>query len=371
MLSHAEYLWLDGAEPTKRLRSKTRILNFSKKSTIDIEDFPEWTYDGSSTYQAPGDKSDLVLKPVRFVKDPIRGDHSYIVLCEVFHMNGTPVKSNTRAALRQLLDERGDDLDMWVGFEQEYTLFKNNRPLGWPKTGFPEPQGPFYCSVGADRSFGRPIVEEHMQLCLSAGLLFFGINGEVMPSQWEFQIGHRGFSGEVADPLLTSDHLWIARWLLERVAEEYGVIISFSNKPIKGDWNGAGAHTNFSTKKMRDKKTGWDTIQRMLDVLESRHHLHIKGYGHGLEERLTGHHETCDINTFRSGHSDRGASIRIPHSVTQNKCGYIEDRRPGANCDPYVVSTLLVEAAILAEKSNSSSKNAAKKKTKIVGASAY
>lgn len=369
MVAHAEYIWLDGAEPTKGLRSKTRILEFNRKTKIDISDFPEWTYDGSSTYQAPGDKSDLVLKPVRFVKDPIRGDGSFIVMCEVFHMNGSPVKSNTRAHLRNLIEDRGEDLDVWVGFEQEYTLFKNDRPLGWPKSGFPSPQGPFYCGVGADRSFGRPIVEEHMQLCLDAGLLFFGINAEVMPSQWEFQIGHRGFAGEVADPLLTSDHLWIGRWLLERVAEEYGVIVSFENKPVKGDWNGAGTHTNFSTKKMRDKKTGFNSIEQLIDVLESRHNLHIRGYGHALEERLTGRHETCDINTFRAGHSDRGASIRIPHSVTQNKCGYIEDRRPGANCDPYVVAGLLVEAAILAEYNADPKKK--KTKSKAIETAAY
>lgn len=369
MVAHAEYIWLDGAEPTKSLRSKTRILEFNKKTKTGINDFPEWTFDGSSTYQAPGDKSDLVLKPVNFVKDPIRGNGSYLVMCEVFHMDGHPVKSNTRANLRKVLAAKGAELDPWLGFEQEYTLFARGRPLGWPKSGFPEPQGPFYCSVGADRSFGRPIVEEHMKLCLEAGLLFFGINAEVMPAQWEFQIGHRGFLAEKADPLTASDHLWIARWLLLRVAENYGVVASFANKPVKGDWNGAGAHTNFSTKEMRDKKTGWVTIERLIDALKSRHKLHIDGYGHGLADRLTGHHETCDINTFRAGPSDRGASVRIPHEVTKNKCGYIEDRRPGANCDPYVVSALLIEALIQSQNSDVNSKK--KRGKALVSASVY
>lgn len=363
MLSHAEYLWLDGAKPTKSIRSKTRILDLNKKSKIEITDFPEWTFDGSSTYQAPGDKSDLVLKPVSFVHDPVRGDGSFLVMCEVFHRDGDPVESNTRSALRKQLELSEKDLDPWVGFEQEYTFFQNGRPLGWPDCGYPEPQGPFYCSVGADRSFGRPIVEEHMALCLDAGLLFFGINAEVMPSQWEFQIGHRGFAGEKSDPLTVCDHLWIARWLIMRVAENYGVVVCFDNKPMKGDWNGAGAHINFSTKHMRDKKTGWNTIQRFIEALQFRHREHIKGYGHGLAERLTGHHETCDINTFKSGLSDRGASIRIPHNVAMAKCGYIEDRRPGANCDPYVVAALLIETMRISTHPTSVSNK--KKKTAV------
>lgn len=368
MVAQAEYIWLDGAKPTKSLRSKTRILMFNKKAKIHITDFPEWTFDGSSTYQAPGDKSDLVLRPVNFVSDPLRGGENYLVMCEVYHRDGKPVASNTRALLREQLQEADRDLDPWIGFEQEYTLFADGRPLGWPIAGYPLPQGPYYCGVGADKSFGRALVEEHMNLCLDAGLLFFGINAEVMPSQWEFQIGHRGFANEKADPLTASDHLWLARWLIHRVAEHYGVVVSFDNKPVKGDWNGAGAHTNFSTKDMRDKKTGWSTIERFIEVLQSRHALHIAGYGHGLEERLTGKHETCDINTFRSGLSDRGASIRIPHGVAVDKCGYIEDRRPGANCDPYVVSALLIEAMTMSMQTSTAKKRSkAKAEMRVSG----
>lgn len=355
MFACAEYIWLDGAEPTKKLRSKTRILALNTNGKTSLADFPEWSYDGSSTYQAPGDKSDLVLRPCSFVGDPIRGANNYLVMCEVFHIDGNPVASNTRAPLRNLLEANAQDLDIWMGFEQEYTLFQDGRPLGWPKVGFPPPQGPFYCGVGADRVFGRHIIEEHTKLCIEAGIHIFGTNAEVMPSQWEFQIGYRGIQGEKADPLTCSDHLWIARWLLHRVAEEHNVVANFDNKPVKGDWNGAGNHTNFSTHAMRNPKSGWDSIQKLVSVLEARHKKHIQNYGHGLSERLTGHHETCDINTFRSGPSDRGASIRIPHAVALNRCGYIEDRRPGANCDPYVVSSLLVEAALIAEGAGASS----------------
>lgn len=341
MFSCAEYIWLDGAKPTNQLRSKSKIVSIDGPAALS--DFPDWNFDGSSTYQATGDKSDLVLKPVTFVDDPLRGPGHHLVMCEVFNIAGEPVVSNTRARLREL-SEKSSHLDPWIGFEQEYTLIQNGRPLGWPETGLPEPQGPYYCGVGTGRVHGRQIVEEHMALCLDAGLMLFGINAEVMPSQWEFQIGYRGVSDEKADPLTCSDHLWIGRWLLHRVAEDHGVVVSFDNKPVKGDWNGAGAHTNFSTKSMRDPKTGIATIENFIASLKARHQKHITNYGAGLAERLTGHHETCDINTFRAGPNDRGASVRIPNNVAELKCGYIEDRRPGANCDPYVVSALLIEA---------------------------
>ncbi|HXW60086.1 MAG TPA: glutamine synthetase beta-grasp domain-containing protein, partial [Myxococcota bacterium] len=289
MFACAEYIWLDGAQPTKKLRSKTKIIELNNDSA-NLNNFPEWSYDGSSTYQAPGDKSDLVLKPVSFVKDPLRGQGNYLVMCEVFHMDGHPIPSNTRAPVRELQEKHGNILDPWIGFEQEYTFFADGRPLGWPKHGYPAPQGPFYCGVGSDRVFGRAIVEEHTALCLEAGLMIFGTNAEVMPGQWEFQIGYRGAKGEKADPLTSSDHLWIARWLLTRVAEDHGVVVSFDNKPVKGDWNGAGGHTNFSTKTTRNEHGGWDAIQKLISTLKSRHHIHIKGYGHGLSERLTGHH---------------------------------------------------------------------------------
>jgi glutamine synthetase len=358
MLSAAEYIWLDGAKPTARLRSKSRVLLL--KDNVSINDFPEWSYDGSSTFQAPGDRSDLVLKPVNFVDDPLRGAGNYLVMCEVFHVDGKAIASNSRAALRELSNKVLADLDAWIGFEQEYTFFQDGRPYGWPKNGFPEPQGPFYCGVGADRIFGRNIVEDHLAACIDAGIRIFGINAEVMPAQWEFQIGYRGNKGEACDPLSIADHVWLARWLLQRIAEDHDVNVSFDNKPMKGDWNGAGMHTNFSTKNMRDAKKGWLSIESMIKTLEKRHFEHIKHYGAGLAERLTGHHETCDINSFRSGSSDRGASVRIPCAVAKDKCGYIEDRRPGANADPYAVAYLLLEASVIAE-GKSKDKSKAKK----------
>ena len=234
-----------------------------------------------------------------------------------------------------------------MGFEQEYTLFDGRNPLGWPDSGYPGPQGPYYCGVGSNKVSGRDLVEKHTRLCIDAGIIIYGINAEVMPGQWEFQIGYRGIKGEDAGALNASDHLWIARWLLDRVSEEYNVEVSFDNKPIKGDWNGAGLHTNFSTNATRDPKTGIQAINQAVDNLSQTHQDHISVYGHNLGERLTGLHETCSIEEFKSGASDRGCSIRIPITVEITGCGYFEDRRPGANSDPYEVASVLIKSVCL------------------------
>lgn len=351
MYHFAEYVWVDGASPTKMLRSKSRVLKNNAEREFTLSDFPEWGFDGSSTYQSPGHKSDLVLKPVSFVNDPTRPGKNYLVMCEVFEEEGLAVPSNTRSILRKWLEAGGHEHEIWIGIEQEYTFFQDKWPLGWPKDGFLKPQGPYFCSVGAGRAFGRQIVEEHADRCVNAGLLYFGLNAEVMPAQWEFQIGYRGFLDDpAANPLTVCDHLMIGRWLLEKTAEPYEVEISYDNKPMKGDWNGAGAHMNFSTRDMRDPKIGWASIEKYLGALKENHHDHIAVYGANLAERLTGLHETCDINTFRTGSCDRGASVRIPYSVAKNRYGYIEDRRPGANCDPYLVAAKMVETLVKSER---------------------
>ncbi len=337
----AEYIWLDGDVPVKKLRSKTRVVAAPASGTIAIEALPVWSFDGSSTYQATGEDSDLTLVPVRVVADPVRGGGNVLVMCEVMNPDGTPHSTNTRASLRAVLDAGASATEPYFGFEQEYALLSNGKPLGFPAEGEPGPQGPYYCSVGSDTAFGRPIVEEHMKACLDANLLLYGINGEVMPGQWEFQIGYRG--SEAADPLIVGDHLWIARWLMHRIAEDKGIVASFDQKPMKGDWNGSGKHTNFSTKEMRDPATGAAAIEAAVAALSTRHEEHIAVYGAGIEERLTGLHETCSYKQFKAGVADRGCSIRIPRHVATAGYGYLEDRRPGANADPYEVAARILE----------------------------
>ncbi|MCA8953185.1 MAG: glutamine synthetase beta-grasp domain-containing protein [Planctomycetes bacterium] len=343
-MRQAEYIWLDGENPTQQVRSKSRIVAVDESDSFVAAAYPEWGFDGSSTYQATGHDSDLILRPVRVVRDPIRGGDARLILCEVFSPNGQPHATNTRARLRAALDNGGAELDPWVGFEQEYTLFRGDRPYGFPADGSAQKaQGPFYCGVGSDRIFGREFVEAHTQACIDAGLMLYGTNAEVMPGQWEFQIGYRGLDGESPDVLHVSDQLVLARWLLRRVGEDHGVEPRLDPKPVQGDWNGAGNHTNFSTASMRNAATGMAAIRDAVERLALRHAEHIRGYGHGNENRLTGQHETCAIDEFRSGVADRGASIRIPRSVQIEGKGYLEDRRPGANCDPYTVCALLLE----------------------------
>lgn len=333
----AEYIWIDGAVPTRFLRSKARVVNLG--DAPKIEEFPEWSFDGSSTQQAEGHDSDCILKPVYYVNDPIRGNGSFLVMCEVYNPDGKTVHpSNSRAQLREVLDAGAAAQEPWAGFEQEYTLFKERTPLGWPQHGYPGPQGPYYCGVGAEEIFGREVAEAHAELCLEAGLMYYGLNAEVMPGQWEFQIGFRGDTSEDAGVLRMADETWLGRWLLYRVGEEFGISISLDNKPVKGDWNGAGMHTNFSTKDTRDKAKGSAAIKAATAALEKKHKEHIALYGAGLADRLTGAHETCDINTFKVGDADRGCSIRIPRPVAEKGYGYFEDRRPGANSDPYLVA---------------------------------
>lgn len=314
------------------LRSKTKILD---GSVYKLEDIPEWGFDGSSTMQAETGSSDCRLRPVYFTKDPVRAGEHILVMCEVFNADGSVHDSNTRRELAHLSDQYREH-DAWFGIEQEYTLFSGLIPLGFPKEGFPEAQGKYYCGVGSDRVYGRQIVERHASACMEAGILLSGINAEVMPGQWEYQIGP-------LSPLDVADQLWISRWLLARIAEEFGVRVSFDPKPMKGDWNGAGAHTNFSTRSIREHG-GMQFVEEACQRLGMYHDRHIEVYGHGNEERLTGRHETCSIREFRYGVSDRGASIRIPLATSIDGRGYLEDRRPAANCDPYLVCGAIMKS---------------------------
>lgn len=337
MVVFAEYIWMDGHRPTQKLRSKTKMLGLDEVTSV--EQLPAWSFDGSSTNQAPGDASDCHLRPVSFYADPIRGAPHILVMCEVFMADGkTPHPTNTRAKLRVAADPTVDQ-EPWFGMEQEYTLFDGMKPLGWPDNGFPAPQGPYYCGVGADEVFGRDMVEAHMEACAAAGLGLTGINAEVMPGQWEYQIMAKG-------ALEAGDQMWISRWLLYRIGEDFGISATVHPKPVKGDWNGAGMHTNFSTKAMREKG-GMEVITAACEALGKRHEHHIKNYGAHNHERLTGLHETQSMDKFSYGVSDRGASIRIPLQTAQDGFGYLEDRRPSANVDPYVVIRLLLETCCL------------------------
>ena len=328
----AEYIWIDGYEPTAGLRSKTKVLD---NAVASVSELPTWGFDGSSTLQADGGDSDCMLKPVWMCPDPIRGGENILVMNEVCNADGTPHRSNARATLVETASKFSDH-NPWFGIEQEYVLMDGKQPAGWPAEGFPErPQGPYYCSVGAEDVAARSMVEDHLDLCLEAGLEVSGVNAEVMLGQWEYQVGP-------LPALEVADQLWVARWLLERVGEEYGLRVELHPKPIKGDWNGSGAHINYSTAAMR-ADGGLKVIEDACEKLGNNIEKHIAVYGDANEERLTGDHETCSINEFKYGVSDRGASIRIPMGVANDGKGYLEDRRPASNVDPYKACNALID----------------------------
>jgi len=336
----AEYVWIGGAYTSGGfdLRCKTKTLEKAPKSVADL---PIWNYDGSSTGQAPGENSEVLIRPQAIFKDPFRRGDNVLVMCDaVKPKTHEPIPTNTRAAAKTCFD-KNLGLAPWYGIEQEYTLLKKDghTPLGFPDVGYPAPQGPYYCGAGYDSAIGRPIADTHYKACLYAGVQIAGINAEVMPGQWEYQIGP-------CEGINSGDHLWMSRYLMLRVCELMGCNVTFDPKPQQGDWNGAGCHTNYSTKPMRDDG-GYKVIIEACEKLGKKHEEHIRVYGEGNERRLTGQHETANIATFKYGVADRGASIRIPTDTEAAGKGYMEDRRPASNMDPYVVTSKIFQTTCL------------------------
>jgi glutamine synthetase len=352
-----EYIWLDGSKP-QVLRSKTKVVTLKDTESLSLqpENYPTWSFDGSSTKQAQagkGKNTDCLLKPVFVGNDPIRGGLNKLIMCEVLNPDGTPHETNNRSKLKKVIEEfrltedkKNDDLP-WFGWEQEYTLVHrpNNPfgiedaiPLGFTNELKPRPQGDYYCGIGSDAVIGREIVEEHLSMCIDMGLEISGINAEVMIGQWEYQIGP-------VTSLNGSDQLWMSRYLLQRVAEKHGVKVSFHPKPMKGDWNGSGCHVNFSTKEMRESG-GLEIIESCMSKLKDSHNEHISVYGLDNDQRMTGEYETSSINEFSYGYSTRDTSIRIPAQSIVEEKGYFEDRRPASNCDPYLVSSAMLKTVL-------------------------
>ncbi len=326
-----EYIWLDGYEPVAGLRSKTKIADYDAFPAL--EDLPVWNFDGSSTRQAPGGNSDCLLQPVASYPDPAR-DNGVLVMCEVMNPDGTPHASNTRATIP-------DDPGTWFGFEQEYFLYQDGAPLGFPgEGGFPPPQGEYYTGVGFKNvgNIAREIVEQHIDLCLEAGINHEGINAEVAKGQWEFQIFGKGSKR-------AADEVWVARYLLLRLCETYSVDVNWHCKPlgVDVDWNGSGMHTNFSTTFMRETG-GKEYFEALMAAFDKYKAEHIAVYGPDNHLRLTGLHETQSIDKFSYGVADRGASVRVPHSfVNDGYKGYLEDRRPNSQGDPYAIAGRILE----------------------------
>lgn len=336
----ATYVWIDGTG--ENVRCKDRTLNFIPTSPKDL---PIWNYDGSSTYQSEGSNSDVYLYPVAIYKDPFRRGNHILVMCETYKFDGTPTESNKRKTCMEVVNKCKNE-HPWFGIEQEYTLLDiDEHPLGWPKLGFPGPQGPYYCGVGANKVYARDVMDAHYRACLYAGVKIAGTNAEVMPAQWEYQVGP-------CEGISIGDDLWMSRFLLHRIAEEFGIVVTLDPKPIPGNWNGSGAHTNVSTQAMREDG-GIKEIEKAVQKLSKCHERHIRAYdpneGRDNVRRLTGKHETSSIHDFSAGVANRGASIRIPRGVSDDGKGYFEDRRPSSNCDPYSVVEAILRTICLDE----------------------
>ena len=345
-----EYIWLDSEQ---NYRSKTKIFTSPIDKEGEVKPFgfellPMWNYDGSSTGQADGKDSEVYLRPVYMVRDPFRRQcDSWLVLCDTWLPDGGPHPTNTRAAAAKIFNnELASKEKTLFGLEQEFFIRKSKKgyPLGMTKTLYEKAksgediQGPFYCGVGQGNCFERKCMETTLQNLVDSGLNITGMNFEVAPGQCEFQVLNEGITA--------ADELHLLRYILIRTAEENDLFIDLHPKPFKLNINGSGCHTNYSSKTMREEN-GITAINASIGKLAEKHKEHMAIYGKDNNLRMTGKHETSDMETFSSGVADRCSSIRIPRFTDRDKCGYMEDRRPSSNMDPYLVTSKIVETTLL------------------------
>uniref|UniRef100_A0A6C0J5X8 glutamine synthetase n=1 Tax=viral metagenome TaxID=1070528 RepID=A0A6C0J5X8_9ZZZZ len=321
-----EYIWIGG---NNELRSKVK---YSKDDKLT-----EWNYDGSSTNQANNKNSEVILKPVRTYNDPFT--KGKFVLCETWVLENDelkPHKTNLRKQAENIFKDSDSNKPLF-GIEHEFFLMSNkNVPIGYFNSSTPK-QGQYYCSVGTGNAYGRDFLNLACELCIKAGLNITGSNLEVAPGQMEIQLCEYG--------LKAADDSIILKYILDRMGEANNLKVNWNSKPLKGDWNGSGCHINFSTKQMREPD-GLNVIMECMKKLELKHKEHIDVYGNDNNERLTGKHETSDLNKFSYGFGSRGTSIRIPNSTKINKCGYFEDRRPSSSVIMYLAISKLYNTCI-------------------------
>lgn len=344
------YIWLAGKDAHHDIRSKDRTLQLTKeqlegdvKKLLADNVFPIWNFDGSSTGQAKGLDTEILLYPVNVFVCCLPRSTTYhtipwlLVLAECYYPNGKPTADNTRSIAANIFSQLPEEKP-WFGMEQEFFLIEKHRPYGWPARGFLPPQGPYYCSTGSQVALGRKFVDLHYETCLKMGIKVSGTNAEVAPGQWEFQVGP-------CEGIEMGDHLVVARWVLLRLLEESDLDVDYRAKPIEGNWNGSGLHTNFSTVSTR-RENGLNVIQQYIERLSKTVEKDIVFYGAENNKRLTGTHETSKVTAFSSGVGTRTTSIRIPNSVALEKKGYMEDRRPAGDADPYLISSRLFASAV-------------------------
>ena len=371
-----EYIWIDGRG---NLRSKYRTAYPKFKSCTDggynyipVED---WNCDGSSTHQTSTEDSEIsevTLIPVAHYASPFfEPGRAFLILCHTYRTDGRPTETNFRHDAANVFETSTSHyLDPWFSIKQDYFIMHpqgtqvSDKPLLFsqheeaaPRASscrfVPEPQGDYYCGVGTQTVLLRKLAEKHYEYCLIVGIKISGINAEVAPNQWKFQIGP-------CSAISVGDELWVARYILQKLGEDFGVFISFKPKPIPNQWNGGGLHTNFSTEESRDSKhqSGLKCIYKYIDRLSKKHAEHIRVYGDNTQRFVGGGPcETSDYHTFSYAVGDRGASIRIPTSALKAGCGYLEDRRPASDADPYRVIAAIFTTACLNHKDKDKDKD--------------
>jgi glutamine synthetase len=334
MIHILEYIWLDAKG---NCRSKTKVTNLQSRLS-NVNELPEWNYDGSSTGQAETGSSEVILRPVKYVSDPFRiTNESYLVLCETYDPDGNPLASNTRSSAVKIFQMETPHKNPMFGLEQEFFISRKTVnqlvPVSFPDSQtVPSPQGDFYCGVGGSNVYCRDLIEQILQRLLHAGIPITGLNAEVAPAQWEFQVCATGIDA--------ADSLILLRYICNRVLEKQDLYMDIGAKPVQGDWNGSGCHINYSTDLMRNEG-GFQHIEQAIKNLSKKHQLHIRHYGDDNNMRLTGKHETSSMSDFSFSVAGRHTSIRIPSTTKTNECGYFEDRRPSSSLDPYKCTALL------------------------------
>lgn len=327
-----EYVWIGGKG---EIRSKTKVLhNFNLPLIID--NIPKWNYDGSSTWQSDSNKdTEVILNPCSIFKDPLRNIENascYLILCDTYNEIDGPLKTNTRFIANAIFDKNLEE-EPWFGLEQEYYINSKNNNDDHDA----DFEGYYYCGRTNVKN-ERIIVEEHLEMCIKAGLTISGINAEVVEGQWEYQIGP-------CCGIILGDQFIIARYLIDKIAEKYEAFIDFKPKPYINK-NGSGCHINFSTKTTRNVN-GIDEIYKCMEKLDKKHKEHLQLYGAENEKRLTGKHETSSYEKFSWGIGTRNTSVRIPNQTIKDGCGYFEDRRPASNIDPYLSTSIVFKTCCL------------------------
>lgn len=327
----ATYVWLDA---NSHLRCKYRVLE-AASSLTERAVFPVWVVQGQELGFA---EPEICLVPVRVVRDPFSDKASDVVmLCECVHpVTSAPLLSNTRAAAMKILTN-GRNMHPTFTITQQYVLSEaKSQPYQW-STVFSEKQVPkqslTYCGIGAGHAIGRDIALRHCRACQVAGLKVTSLNAAKMPAQWEFQIG-------VLEGIHAADELWLARFFLEIICEREHLRAVFHPKP-KRKFAGSACYVTYSNDRTREPLEGVTQIMLIIHSLQQRHKTDIGKMGAGNDLRLHDGYEECTY-----GIGDLHASICIPARVFVQKSGHLEDRRPGANCDPYVVMALIHETAV-------------------------